>query len=289
VQTPTPVPTATPAPQANETVYRALLIGNEAYSSRLNGPYNDLAMMKTVIGLSTIDGKGYASVTVKKDRTRAQILSDIAALASQPIDANDVTLFYYSGHGARTSASETGTGLVGVDGTLLNVPTLKSALDSIPGRVIVILDSCYSGMFISKSAGLTGADTGFNDAVLNAFRGNTGIVKKALTTTNYSVITASRKDETSVSVGFSSNGSPVYVGLATYYLAMGAGYDILNPASSAFGSDTSPKDGIATFDEVFSYADAKVDAFRAKYPSLGITQDMQYYTANGALPVFGRN
>jgi len=270
-------------------VYRALLIGNEAYSSRLNGPYNDLAMMKTVIGLSTIDGKGYASVTVKKDRTRAQILSDIAALASQPIDANDVTLFYYSGHGARTSASETGTGLVGVDGTLLNVPTLKSALDSIPGRVIVILDSCYSGMFISKSAGLTGADTGFNDAVLNAFRGNTGIVKKALTTTNYSVITASRKDETSVSVGFSSNGSPVYVGLATYYLAMGAGYDILNPASSVFGSDTSPKDGIATFDEVFSYADAKVDAFRAKYPSLGITQDMQYYTANGALPVFGRN
>jgi len=274
-------------------VYRALLIGNEAYSARLDGPYNDIAMMNAVVSLSTIDGKGYDSVTVKKDRTRSQILADIAELADKPIDANDVTLFYFSGHGARASTTEAGTGIVGVDGSLLNVPTLKSALDKIPGRVIVILDSCYSGMFISKSAGsASAADTGFNDTVLNAFRGSagsTGIVKKALTTTNYSVITASRKDELSVSVGFSANGSPLYVGLATYYLAMGAGYDILKPSSSGFLSDTNPKDGIATFDEVFSFADAKVDAFRAKYPSMGITQDMQYFTTNGALPVFGRN
>ena len=272
-------------------MYRALLIGNEAYSSRLNGPYNDLTMMNAALSLSTIDGQGYSSITAKKDRTRAQILADIASLASQPIDANDVTLFYYSGHGARASSTESGTGLVGVDGTLLNVPTLKSALDNIPGRVIVVLDSCYSGMFIGKSAGITqtAADTGFNDTVVNAFKGSATFVKKGLTTTNYSVITASRKDETSVSVGFSNNGSPVYVGLATYYLAMGAGYDILNPANSGFGSDASPKDGIATFGEVFSYADARVDAFRAKYPTLGITQDMQYYTADGTLPVFGRS
>lgn len=274
-------------------MYRALLIGNEAYASRLNGPYNDLTMMNAALSLSTIDGQGYTSITAKRDRTRAQILADIASLASHPIDANDVTLFYYSGHGARASDTESGTGLVGVDGSLLNVPTLKSALDNIPGRVIVVLDSCYSGMFIGKSAGITqtAVDTGFNDTILNAFKGGSDatFVKKGLTTTNYSVITASRKNEASVSVGFSNNGSPLYVGLATYYLAMGAGYDILNPASSGFGSDASPKDGIATFGEVFSYADAKVDAFRAKYPSLGITQDMQCHTADGTLPVFGRN
>ena len=249
-------------------------------------------MMNAVLSLSTLNGQGYTSIAAKKDRTRTQILSDIASLASQPIDANDVTLFYYSGHGARASATETGTGLVGVDGTLLNVPTLKSALDNIPGRVVVILDSCYSGMFISKSSGTTqtGADTGFNDTVVNAFKGESSpFVKKALTATNYSVITASRKDEASVSVGFSNNGTPVYVGLATYYLAMGAGYDILNPAGSGFACDVSPKDAVATFGEVFSYADARVDAFRAKYPSLGITQDMQYYTADGTLPLFGRN
>ena len=275
-----------PAPTEG-TVYRALLIGNERYSSRLRGPYNDISAMETVMNLSTIDGQGYANVIAKKDRTRAQMLSDISALRYLGIDDNDVTIFYYSGHGGRSSATESGTGLVGVDRRLLNVPTLKSALDRIPGTVVVILDACYSGMFIGKStASAARMGTDFNAQVMRSFEGS--LQKKGLTTSKYQVMTACRKGETSVSVGFYSSGSSTYVGLSTYYLAMAGGYDLLDPAFNAFAGDASG-DGVATFAEAFSYADAGVDAFRTKYPSLGITQDMRCSASNPGLPLFGRS
>ncbi len=275
-----------PAP-TEETVYRALLIGNERYSSRLRGPYNDIAAIGTVLNLSTIDGQGYANVIAKKDRTRAQMLSDISALRYLGIDNNDVTVFYYSGHGGRSSATESGTGLVGVDRRLLNVPTLKSALDRIPGTVVIVLDACYSGMFIGKSAALAGSmGTDFNAQVMRSFEGT--LQKKGLTTSKYQVMTACRKGETAVSVGFYSSGSSTYVGLSTYYLAMAGGYDMLDPAFSAFAGDVSG-DGVVTFAEAFAYADTGVDAFRNKYPSLGISQDMRFSASNPGLPLFGRS
>jgi len=150
--------------------------------------------------------------------------------------------------------------------------------------VVVILDACYSGMFIGKSSS-AGAGTDFNDQVMRAFEGTPQ--KKGLTTQKYQVITACRQGETSVSVGFYMYGSSVYVGLSTYYLAMAGGYDILYPERSEFAGDASG-DGIITFLEAFNFADAKVDAFRRNYPSLGITQDMRYSASNPNLPLFGR-
>lgn len=288
--TATPEPTVTPAPDdttPNETVYRALLIGNELYSSRLRGPYNDLIAMTAVLNRSSIDGKTYTgNITALKDETKSEILADIAALAKKGIDSNDVTLFYYSGHGGQISSTESGTGLVGVDSRLLSVTDLKSALDAIPGKVIVILDSCYSGMFIGKSTTSgSSVSAGFNSKVMNAF---TAIQAKGLTSTQYHVITACRKNETSLSVGYSTSSGVTYVGLASYYLAIAGGYDLFNSTDNTFYGDYSPVDNIATFSEVFAFADHYVDAFRTSYNSPDVTQDMQYFSSDTSLPIFGR-
>jgi len=284
-----PTPSSTPEPGGatpGGTVYRALLIGNEAYGARLRDPYNDLIAMNGALGRSTIGGRKYAgNITSVKDRTKAQILSDIAALSKKGID-DDVTLFYYSGHGGQVSRTEAGTGLVGVDSRLLSVAELKTALDKIPGTVIVILDACYSGMFIGKGAdgGTDSAD--YNDQVMSAFF---SLQPKGLTTGGYHVITACRKAETSLSVGRSVNGKLTYVGLSSYYLATAGGYDFFNPAPTALCSDTSPSDGIATFGEVFAFADRNVDQFRKRYNAPDVTQDMQYFSSNPDLPLFGRS
>ena len=270
------------------TTFRALVIGQENYAAgRLVGPYTDAGLVNSMLVNSNFGGGKGVEVTLKNDLTAEGLRTELNNMASWGADADDVTYFYYSGHGGRSSATESGTGLVGVDRRLLNVPTLKSALDRIPGTVVVILDACYSGMFIGKStasAARTGTD--FNAQVMRSFEGS--LQKKGLTTSKYQVMTACRKGETSVSVGFYSSGSSTYVGLSTYYLAMAGGYDLLDPAFNAFAGDASG-DGVATFAEAFSYADAGVDAFRTKYPSLGITQDMRCSASNPGLPLFGRS
>ncbi len=289
---PTPMPAATPAPVEDTTVYRALLIGNEAYSTRLRGPYNDLTAMSAVLGRSSLGGKSYTgNLTALKDQKKAQILSAIASLPKKGIDSNDVTLFYYSGHGAQGSLTESGTGLWCVDNKLLTVTELKAALDQIPGTVVVILDSCFSGMFIGKGAGSTAASgASFDNAVMSAFASpsNSKIQSKALTTSKYHVITACRKGETSVSVGYTSSGSTTYVGLATYFIAIAGGYDLFKPSDTTFYGDSIPQDRVATFGEVFTFADIYVDQFVASYNSPKLTQDMQYFTTNIGFPLFGR-
>ncbi len=287
--TPTPAPTASAAPTPSPAaVYRALLIGEQAYSTRLQGPYNDLTAMNAVLTKSTLNGAGYSgNITALRDQTKAQILANIAALANKGVDSDDVTLFYYSGHGAQGSATESGTGLYCVDNRLLTVTELKTALDAVPGTVVVILDSCYSGMFIGKSTSAAASSETFNDVVMDAFA--PAIKTKGLTTSKYHVITACRKGETSLSVGYNNGSSVTWVGLATYYLAKGAGYDLLNPTDTTFYADKSPADSIATFGEVFAYADYYVDLFRATYSSYNVTQDMQYSTANTSYPLFGRS
>jgi hypothetical protein len=283
---PSPMPSATPTPVEDTTVYRALLIGNEAYSTRLRGPYNDLTAMNAVLARSSLSGKTYTgNITSLRDQKKAQVLSNIAAFAKKGIDSNDVTLFYYSGHGAQGSLTESGTGLWCVDNKLLSVTELKTALDAIPGTVVVILDSCFSGMFVGKSTN-TASGESFDDKVMSAFTGP--LKSKGLTTSKYHVITACRKGETSVSVGYTASGSTTYVGLSTYFLAIAGGYDLFKPSDTTFYGDSLPQDGIATFGEVFTFADTYVDQFVASYNSSQLTQDMQYYTTNIGFPLFGR-
>ena len=291
--TPTPVPTPTPT---NKVVYRALLIGNNDYPGTENdlagGPYFDVIMMENALSRSSLNGIKYTDITDLADLSASQIISAIAAMKNKGIDSNDVTLFYYSGHGGQIAATEADTGIVGADNYLINVPVLKAYLDTIPGTVIVILDSCFSGMFIGKNGVVTKSAAAFNPKSFNQVIGGafTGPQAKGLTTSKYHVITASRKNETSMNVyfGSTSDGYRVYVGLCTYYLACAGGYNLGDPTANVLYADAN-SDKIATIKEVYDFADYYVDKYVLNANNPKITQDMQYFTTNTSFPIFGRN
>ena len=248
--------------------------------------------MSNALSRSTLNGLGYTGkIYSNYDLSTSSILSKINSIKNLGVDSNDVTFFYYSGHGTQGAATEDETGIVGTDNYYIDVPTLKSALDLIPGTVIVVLDSCFSGMFIGKSAskGTSAAfdPKAYNTVIRDAF---TAPAAKGLTTGKYQVITACRKGETSINVlaGTTTGGTKVYCGLATLFIAQGSGYDLYNASNTALQSDTN-NNSIATIQEVFDFADAKVDDIVARWNEPNITQDMQYFTTNTSYPLFGRN
>ena len=126
-----------------ETVYRALLVCNNypGTSLALPGTENDVAGMKAM--LSRMSATPYR-ITTKSNLSAEGIASAITSAFSSAT-ANDVSLFYFAGHGANAVGTSYHGALVGTGTTYLSVARLKTVLDQIPGKKIIIIDSCHSG------------------------------------------------------------------------------------------------------------------------------------------------
>ncbi len=172
--------------------YRALLIGNnyEGTESELDGCINDSTAMEGMLeGLSN----SY-TVTRKNEVTAGGILDSIP-VAFKGATENDVSLFYYSGHGVYDFYDEEGTEPTDATGALcgidcddyyydsegydgyVSMEELAAQLSKVPGKIIVILDSCHSGASVGKGVGRKGAITdaakmkAFNRSAIQAFSG----------------------------------------------------------------------------------------------------------------------
>lgn len=141
--------------------YRALVIGQENYETPLNGPINDMAAMSNMLsGLKSMDWQ----IWQQADATREEIVALIGQAFDQAGE-NDVSLFYYSGHGVTDSGDHYAGALMTVDHGCIPMQDLAELLSAVPGRVIVLLDSCGSGAAISTQ---TAGGSGFDPAVFNA-------------------------------------------------------------------------------------------------------------------------
>lgn len=80
--------------------------------------------------------------------------------AAAKANDHDITLFFFMGHGDSKGS------LHFYNGTSISAAQLKQWLDRIPGRVIVMLGSCYSGTYIARS-GDNGS--GFTQSVISTF------------------------------------------------------------------------------------------------------------------------
>jgi hypothetical protein len=102
----------------------------------------------------------YDSVEEPSLPTKGHILSHLASL-STILKPEDLTIFYYSGHGydngSLVVAPTNPCGNIFMeDGTiasecLLSVETLLDALQVLPGVKLLILDSCYCGAFVQEN------------------------------------------------------------------------------------------------------------------------------------------
>ncbi len=217
-----------------DVVYRAYLVGNTyaGTSSYLPGPDHDVASMRKM--LNSMTGSDYA-VRISLDASAESILSNIRS-AFADADPNDVSLFYFSGHGA------SGGYLVGMNNTYISPARLRSTLDLIPGEKIVLVDSCHSGQIIGKSSD-SGTPASFNSALISAFSWKSKGADD-LAAGGYHVITACGGSQLSSSL---SSGS-ISFGAFTYALLYGSGYDSWEGRSRAMTADTNG-DGAITLAE----------------------------------------
>ena len=133
--------------------------------------------------------------------TKTAIINGIASTFSGA-DENDVSYFYFCGHGAwdfiTSYICPTDSLLTSYDNDI-SVDELEMALSVIAGTKVVILDSCNSGGFIGKGKGkitISKEDlASFNDNIINIF--SQGQSKGLLTTNQFKILTSSHYDQPS--------------------------------------------------------------------------------------------
>lgn len=303
-----------------ETVgtYRALLIGNTytGESNELPGCENDVDGMRTMLGRMTATPY---SVTVKKNIRAEEILSSISSTFGNA-SYNDVSLFYYSGHGANSLGADGNptsyhAALVGTFQTYVSIARLKTELDKIPGKKVIIIDACHSGQFIARDGAVTQvSSSAFNSQVVNLFANDdqlSGDVSRTAVVlaedgsellseeapafidraddtnfakSGYYVITACRSEEKSVSTGYDSNGDGKidrYFGLFTYGLCYGNGWNLArNSAISSLNADLN-KDSKVTLYEAYVYAKVMAQSHNPN-------QTAQIWPENSAFVLWGK-
>ncbi len=253
--------TAEPIPVAGvDPVYRALLIGNTypGTAQALPGCDTDVAGMRAMLGRMTATPY---RITTRSNLSATEMESAILS-AFSGATVNDVSLFYFSGHGADATGTSYHGSLVGTGTTYLSVARLRTVLDQIPGKKIVIIDSCHSGQMIGKSKGEVAAVSkstlnSFNSLVVSAFAVSSQAKgENDLASSGYYVITAAHSTEDSISMGYDSDGNGAldkYFGLFTYAMCQGSGWNMATNAVRSMSAD-SDSNGEITLYEAYSYA-----------------------------------
>lgn len=258
--------------------YRALLIG-QTYAgtvNQLNGTLNDRNAVGSVLASMTATPYG---VTKKANLTAGGIISTINGVFGAATE-NDVSLFYYSGHGLQSSSTTYLGSLCGSDNNFVTPTQLRNALDKVKGKKIVLIDACHSGNMIGKSiGGKTLTEQQINQKItssfINAFAGGS---KSNLAAGNYYVLVAAHSTQTSVEVTYS--GSSRSVGLFTYAFCRGAGYNELSQSATSLGADANG-DKQLTLSEMYNYV-------RSYVSQQGFSQQTQVYPSGSSMVLFGR-
>jgi hypothetical protein len=162
-----------PPTPTDPIVYRALLVGVGDYingdpypGGDLNGPPENVDRMRLILEQCKFGSSNTTFSIINDDlidfnATKVAILDGIASTFSGA-DDNDVSYFYYAGHGYLDSGTNISY-LCPADNpitildlnALISVNELESHLSAIPGTKVVILDTCHSGGFIGKGKSIT--------------------------------------------------------------------------------------------------------------------------------------
>ena len=230
------------ASAATQPVYRAVLIGNNypGTPNELRGCINDATGIKEMLEANVFENDArFSNINLVTNATRQMIINAINTTFAGAT-SNDVSYFTYSGHGSRNGNTSY---ICTIDPNWLSVDDLELLLRNIPGKVVILLDSCHSGGFIGKSAFEQEKETeAFNNDVISAFN----VASKAyLTGEKYRVITACSKDEYSYEINSPTFGK--YMGQFTSNLLIGCGH-----SKGSLAADTN-SDKKITMSEAYTY------------------------------------
>jgi len=273
----------TVSPSSARIVYRALCVGvgdyqnfPDAYGNTdlLAPPYDVDRMRQTLanckFGLSNTE---FSAISYLKDgqATKSNILQKIASTFSGA-DSNDISYFYFSGHGGYSEVFAT-SHICPTDNNNISANELESALSAIPGTKVVILDCCSSGGFIGKGKEeiIISKENleSFNDEIINVF--SQAQSKGLLTTNQYKVLTACHYYQSCGEVQLDSED---LFGLFTMVLCDGCGYDGNYYADIANDNDTR-----VTLNEAYEFVKERVLFYEMLW-DFDDRQDVQVYPNN---------
>ena len=296
----------------NPVTYRALLIGEEQFW-RMNqntgaiytdpAPRNRVDVNNMASMLAAVSGPegGKYTVTKKFDRTREQILSDISSTFAGA-DSNDVSLFFIATHGVTTHFADqgypeyegaleiyTGGYQQYVDYSTITLEDLAAALDAIPGKKIVLLESCGSGTGVYQSGVAENAVGEENSFDPDAFD---ELVSRAFAAVDDG-IAANRQDEANIGDFVSSE---FYVLTASRHRENSYGNDSIGNyftiylVEGARGAAENNGDGYINMHELFLYIKANATGPYTFYYDDGTSenfyQHVQEYPKNSSYKLF---
>ncbi len=303
-ETPTP---ETPTPETeggdSSVKYRALLIGEEAFDPICTRNRGDVTLMNNMLSSVRGPAGGQYSITRQYDLSLTGVRNAISS-AFSGADDDDVSLFFIASHGDSTSTGgDAGAiSLIGssYDEQWLLISDLANALKAVPGKVIVIIETCGSGAAV-YSPGISenqyntvrNAATSFDAEVIRAFsEADPGIRVRVPGRTNtkgaptpntgelrvvnkFYVLTASRYLEESWGT---EKGPYNYF---TKWLTDGIG------TSGSMAADANAN-GEATLSELFNYVANRGNDYPFEYDGKTYYQHVQVYPKDSDYGLFRR-
>ena len=287
--------TTSPPTTVNETIYRAYCVGVGNYiyfpdshgNIDLPGPPFDVNRVCNTLGKCRFGTSNtpFSKIWYTTDwsATKSNILRGIANVFSEA-DYNDVSYFYFSGHGIwKNNISylcPTEVNYFSPMSTYISIDELEAALSAIPGTKMVFLDSCHSGGFIGKAMDeiITPKEklASFNDEVINVF--SLAESKRLLTTNEYRVLTSCHYYQQCMGLSPTTPGDFEPFGVFTMALCEGCGY------SGSYPADTN-LDNMVSLQEAYLYVRNWVAELDAQLPYISITQDVQIYPDNSTFTI----
>ncbi|MEG1514777.1 MAG: Ig-like domain-containing protein [Clostridia bacterium] len=259
-----------------ETTYRALLVGVDGYQTNaLTGCVNDTGRMSATLQAANEAGAFYQAPVIRSNLQTDEIVALFKELDTWNVDEDDVTFFYFAGHGFM---SDKGTpAIVGKDSKMLKISDLIAMMDGVKGTKVVVLDCRYADSLLTKTDGsLLSELAAYDKAVLDVFKG-------APTAADYYVMSASTlASDAGAAMG---PGSADACGLVTYFLTQGCGYDYTEQRPTDDLPADANANGAVSLSEARDYVEQKVKALGGEKP---VTYDVQIYPENSAYPVIAR-
>jgi len=239
-------------------------ISKEAEKDNLDGTVNDAKELhktfKALMLETSRTGHGLLMVQDEKNipadplsyPSKDNILTQLSSLKGKAKE-NDLTIFTYSGHGVEgtgTLVFATATeDQAPIPSDYMDVSDLLSLMAQIPGKKLVILDSCFSGMAVEGSPSST--NTVLNNSISKFFETyhSSGKYEKP----DLYVLSASAHTD-SYEKDFDPLGDkPHYHGIFTYALLEGLGWNHANNSPDNAGSPPAATGGNITVDSLFKY------------------------------------
>lgn len=231
---------------------RALIVGR---SSRVKGPdfiggslpavYYEILGVTRAMKKNRIDGYGI-NVSMALNKSKAYVRAAIKRKFAGSKE-NDVNYLYFSGHGTSVGGEFY---MIPSTGYSISASELRRWLDAIPGKFMVVVNTCNSGAVIGK-----GGATSFAQGFLNGFLASSA-KGGSLADDKYMVLCSSTGSQDAYT-------ATVKVDIFGLAFASGMGYDYIDRALSWLADLDG--DGDITFGEMFAYARTRVNELSDRY------------------------